>query len=64
MVKKTIFYLFYIFCSFTLLVCGENNSLPYLTNSRFFWPLGAGDSRKKIPGAGATWEKKLGAGAT
>ena len=56
MVKKQLFYLFYIFCSFTLLVCGEKNILPNLTNSQepepvragVFWPLGAG--------AGAAWE--------
>ena len=44
MVKKTIILLFYIFCSFTLLVCGEKNILPNLTNSQesepvFFGPL-------------------------
>ena len=43
--------MFYIFCSFTLLVCGEKNILPNLTNSQdlepFFWPLGAGADRKK-----------------
>ena len=32
--KKQLFYLFYIFCSFTLLVCGEKNILPNLTNSQ------------------------------
>ena len=44
--KKQLFYLFYIFCSFTLLVCGEKNILPNLTNSQepepepiFFGPL-------------------------
>ena len=62
MVKKQLFFLFYIFCSFTLLVCGETNVLPNLTNSPepepFFWPLGAGAARKKIPGAGAAWGKK------
>ena len=52
MVKKQLFYLFYIFCSFTLLVCGEKNILPNLTNSQepepgFFWSLGAGAARKK-----------------
>ena len=44
MVKKTIILLVYIFCSFTLLVCGEKNILPNLTNSQepepvFFGPL-------------------------
>ena len=34
--KKQLFYLFYIFCSFALLVCGEENILPNLTNSRVF----------------------------
>ena len=34
MIKKQLFYLFYIFCSFTLLVCGEKNILPNLTNSQ------------------------------
>ena len=31
MVKKHLFYLFHIFCSFTLKVCGEKNILPNLT---------------------------------
>ena len=47
--NKQLFYLFYIFCSFTLLVCGEKNILPNLTNSQkpepvrsgCFWLLGA-----------------------
>ena len=64
--KKQLFYLFYILCSFTLLVCGEKNILPNLTNSQepesVFWPLGAGAALKKIPGAVAAWEKKSGAG--
>ena len=47
MVKKTIILLVLYFCSFTLLVCGEKNILPNLTNNLiagagFFWPLGAG----------------------
>ena len=59
--KKQLFYLLYIFCSFTLLVCREKNILPNLTNSQepepgFFWPLWARAARKKIPGAGAAWE--------
>ena len=53
--------MFYIFCSFTLLVCGEKNILPNLTNCQeqdlVFWPLGAGAARKKMSGAGAAWEK-------
>ena len=48
MFKKTIILLVYIFCSFTLLVCGEKNILPIVrSGSRFFWPLGAGAARKK-----------------
>ena len=58
----------YIFCSFTLLVCGEKNILPNLTNSQepepdFFGPLEPQQEplEKKIPGAkvraGAAWEK-------
>ena len=55
MVKKTIIYLFYIFCSFTLLFCGEKNILPNLTNSQepFFGPLEPEPLDKKLPGAGA-----------
>ena len=57
MVKKKQLFYFHIFCSFTLLVCGEKNILPNLTNSQesepVFWPLGAGAARKKIPGAAA-----------
>ena len=57
--------MFYIFCRFTLLVCGEKNILANLTNSQepepvgagCFWLLGAG------AGAGAAWKKKSGAGA-
>ena len=51
--KKQLFYLFYIFCSFTLLVCGEKNILPNLTNSQEtepgFWTFGAGAAREKNP---------------
>ena len=62
MVKKTIILLVLYFCSFTLLVCGEKNILPNLTNSQepepgFCWPHGAGATRKKIQGPGAAWEK-------
>ena len=44
MIKKTVILLvLYFFCSFTLLVCGEKNILPNLTNSQepdpFFGPL-------------------------
>ena len=65
--------MFYIFCSFTLLVSGENNILPNLTNSQepepvFFGPLEPEpepEPLKKIPGAeagagagaGAAWQK-------
>ena len=44
MLKKYLFYLFYISCSFTFVVCGRTNILPYFTNSRAacFWTLGAG----------------------
>ena len=76
MVKKTIILVvLYFFCSFTLLVCEEKNISPR-SRSRVFWPLRAGATRKKIPGAGAgaAWgnnqelepellEKKSGAGA-
>ena len=63
MVKKQLFYLFYIFCSFTLLVCGEKNILPnFKTNSQepepdFFWGPWSRSRSKKIPGAWAAWEK-------
>ena len=63
MVKKTIILLvLYLFCSFTLLVCGEKNILPR-SRSRsqsepgVFGPLGAGAARNKVPGAGAALEK-------
>ena len=62
MIKKQLFYLFYIFfCSFTLLVCGENNILPNLANSQepepgVFCSLKPEPLEKK-PGAGAAWEK-------
>ena len=39
MIKKQLFYLFYIFCNFTLLVCGEKNILLNLTNSQKPEPL-------------------------
>ena len=44
--------MFYIFCCFALLDCGEKNILPNLTNlsgarAGFFWPLRAGAARKK-----------------
>ena len=57
MVKKQLFYLFYIFCSFTLLVYGEKNILPNLTNSQEPEPL-----EKKLTGTGAgATRKKTGA---
>jgi len=63
MVKKTqLFYLFYISCSFTLVVCGGwGDILPNLTNSRepeqhVFVPLEPEPLEKKIPGAGDAWE--------
>ena len=46
--------MFYISCSFALVVCGGKKYFP---NSASFWPLGAKAARKKIPGAGAAWEK-------
>ena len=57
MVKKkhNYFNCFIFFCSFTLLVCGKKNILPR-SRSRVFLA-GAGAARKKIPGAGAAWEK-------
>ena len=62
--------MFYIFCSFTLLVCGEKNILPNLTDSLepepvFFGSLEPEPLEKNIPGvrAGAAWRKKSGAGA-
>ena len=63
MVKKQLLYLFYIFCRFTLLVFGEKNILPNVTNSQeqesgFLAPWSWSRSRsKKIPGAGAAWGK-------
>ena len=53
--------MFYIFYSFTLLVCVEKNILPNLSNSQepeqfFFGPLEP-EALKKIPPAGAA--KKL-----
>ena len=64
MVKKAIklFYLFYIFCSFNLLVCREKNILPNLTNSQESEPACFGPLEpepepleKKIPEAGVPW---------
>ena len=53
--NKELFYLFYIFCSFTLQVCGEKNILPNLTNSQEPEQVGAGYFW--LLGAGAAWEK-------
>ena len=60
----------YIFCIFTLLVCGEKNILPNLTNSQepepVFGPLEPEPLEKKTRnrsrlgkkwGAGAAWKK-------
>ena len=54
MVKKAniLLVLYFFFCSFTILVWGEKNILPNLTNSQepepgIFWPLGAGAAQKK-----------------
>ena len=47
--KKHLFYLFYIFCSFTLLVCGKKNILPNLTNSQ--------EPEPEPVRAGAAWKK-------
>ena len=57
MVKKK--QLFYIFCSFTLLVCGEKNIFPNLTNSPepgFFGTLEPEPLGEKS-GVGAAWKK-------
>ena len=59
MVKKQFFNLFYIFCSFTLLVCAEKNILPIVrSRSRFFGSLEP-EPLEKIQGVGAggAWEK-------
>ena len=65
MVKKTIILLVLYFLHFTLLVCGEKNILPNLTNSpeSVFWPLGAGAARKKYKEPEPLEKKKSGAGA-
>ena len=53
MIKKKLFYLFYIFCRFTLLVCGEKNILPNLTISPEPEPVGARRFWLLLAGAGA-----------
>ena len=68
MFKKILFYLFYIFLQFYLTSLRGKEYFakePEPVGAGFFWPLGAGAARKKIPGAGAgaAWEKKSGAGA-
>ena len=69
MVKKQLFYLFYIFCSFTLLVCGEKNILQNLTNiqeqeSVFLAPWSRSRSKKNIWSRSRSHlGKKSGAGA-
>ena len=60
--NEQLFYLFYIFCSFTLLVCGEKNIWPNLTNSQetepfFFGPFGAGATQKKYQEPGLLGKK-------
>ena len=56
MTKKTIILLVFIFfCSFTLLVWGEKNIFPNLTNSQEPEPVGAGCFY--LLGAGAAWKK-------
>ena len=62
MFKKKIFYLFYIFLQFYLTSLRGKEYFakePEPVGAGFFWPLGAGAARKKIPGAGAgaAWEK-------
>ena len=55
MVKKTIILLvLYFFSSFSLLVREEKNILP---RSRVFLAPWSRSRSKKIPGAGAAWEK-------
>ena len=71
MVKKQLFYLFYIFCGFTLLVSGEKNILPNLINSQepepaFFGPLEPEPLEKNTRSRslrGSHLGKKSGAGA-
>ena len=59
--KKQLFCLFHIFCSFTLLVCVEKNIFPNLTTCQepelVFLAPWSQSCLKKIPGAGAAWEK-------
>ena len=62
MVKKQLFYLFYIFFQFYLTSLRGKEYFakePEPVGAGCFWPLGAGAARKKIPGAGvgAAWEK-------
>ena len=59
MVKKDNYFTCYIFfCSFALLVCGEKTILPRSqSRSRVFLAPWSRSRSKKIPGAGATWEK-------
>ena len=58
--------MFYIFLQFYL-TCLRGKEYfakePEPVGAGCFWPLGAGAARKKIPGAGAAWVKKSGAGA-
>ena len=62
MVKKQLIYLFYIICSFTLLVFGEKNILPNLTNSQepepvYLAPWSRIRSLGEKSGGGAVWKK-------
>ena len=62
MVKKTIILhtYIYIFSQFYLTSLRKKEYFakePEPVGARCFWPLGAGAARKKIPGAGAAWEK-------
>ena len=58
MVKKTIILLIYIFSHFYLTILrGKEYFAKEPVGAGCFWPLGAGAARKKIPGAGAAWEK-------
>ena len=58
--KKQLIYLFYIFLQFYLASLRGKDYFakePEPVGAECFWPYGAGAARKKIPGAGAAWEK-------
>ena len=59
MVKKTVILLvLYFFLQIYLTsLQGKEYYAKELVRAGCFWPLGAGASQKKIPGAGATWGK-------